>query len=311
MLMLSSIKKALKEYVRRLINWRFVAANQAQVVQLANDNAPLYLNPVPPIRCGGTVDRYYHFILDLVLPLYLLKREVSPGAKFLVSEPGAFKKQLLQLFPEDVEVIDAGSQRADSNKIDLIGMNPKCVHLSSNMLEDFRKDICSYLEIDVRESSNKILLIERLPPDEYFFTTAQVKGGGASWRSIVNHEELRSTLASMVKAPFEFHNLQLEKLSFEEQVFYFDRALVVIAQHGAGLTNCLWMRRKGVVVELTHDETANHYRTLSRLRHLDFFRYETDSNHATVNMDDFSNWLLERPGLSTYFQAPKAVSLHH
>lgn len=306
-----SIKKLFKLYVRRLINWCFVVVNHFQIVKLAYVNPILHLNPVPPVRCGGTVDRYYHFIFDLVLPIYLLKKKVIPGVKFLVSEPGAFKELILQLFPKDVEIIETNHQYADLHKTDLIGMNPKGVLLSKNMLETFRKDVCSHLQLDIHEASNKILLIERLPPDDYFFTKAQVQGGGASWRSIINHQELRATLASMVRAPFEFHNIQLEKMSFEEQVFYFDRALVVIAQHGAGLTNCLWMRRKATVIELTHDETANHYRTLSHLRQLNFFRYETDSNHAIVDMDDFTSWLLGKPKLSSYFEMPKVVSLNH
>ena len=53
----------------------------------------------------------------------------------------------------------------------------------------------------------------------------------------------------MVDLKFEFYNLKLENIPFKEQIEYFDSATLVIAQHGAGLANLLWMQEKTVVVE--------------------------------------------------------------
>ncbi|MGF1523905.1 MAG: DUF563 domain-containing protein [Leptolyngbyaceae cyanobacterium] len=270
----------------------------------------IFLQPTPPVRCGGTVDRYYHFIFDLVLPLYCLRRQVAPEVTFLMEAPGGFIERLLKIFPQGVEAVDADNIISNLDTVPLIGMNPKGVGLSERLLNMFREDICRCLNVDAGGDTNKILLIERLPPDEYFFTQAKVQGGGASWRSLQNHAEVRSTLESMVKAPFEFHNLQLEKMSFEDQIYHFNRACIVIAQHGAGLTNCLWMRRNTHVVELNHgDDNNDHYRVICRLRQLGYARYETDSNHATIDVERFSDWLLKKISLAQYFTTPKVASL--
>lgn len=299
MVELTSLKKSYKAFVRRRINSHTVAANQAQIIRLAQSKNVVFLQPTPPVRCGGTVDRYYHFIFDLVLPLYCLRRRVSSEVTFLVEAPGGFTERLFKIFPQGIEAVDLGDTISTLDTVPLIGMNPKGVGLSERLLDTFREDICRYLNVDSGGDTNKILLIERLPPDEYFFTKAKVQGGGAAWRSLKNHAEVCSTLESMVQAPFEFHNLQLEKMSFEDQIDYFGRARVVIAQHGAGLTNCLWMRRNADVVELNHGDTNNdHYRVICRRRQLGYARYGTDSSHATIDIKQLTDWLLQRPSLA-------------
>ena len=100
--------------------------------------------------------------------------------------------------------------------------------------------------------------------------------------------------------PLEFYNMKLEKMSFEEKLHYFDTALVVIGQYGAGLVNSIFMRSKAIIIEL-HDGEGREFQEISRIAQLDFFRYKTNSNHAKIDIKDFTNWLSQHAVFSKYF----------
>ncbi len=301
----SILRKRIKLILKKRRNWISVTINQAQILQLAKPGRAILLRPTPPSESRGNIEHYYHFIFDLILPLFCLLNKTLPNVMFLVEDFGIFTDRLLQIFPECVGIADMANEHKNAHEIELIGMDPAYVFLTAKMVEAFRKDIIFRLGVNPNGQPNKILLIERLPPDEYFVLKAKIKGSGTSRRSIINHAELLSSLVSMVKNPFELHNLQLEKIPFEDQAYYFDRALVVIAQHGAGLANCIWMRRKAVVIELSDNEkTLNHFRIISRLRQLHYFRDKTNSKHATIDIKDFTSWILKKSRLKQYFQSP-------
>lgn len=299
-----TLNKLSNRISRKRDNWICVNTNHIEILQLTKLTKlrkVIFLIPVPPDGGGGNIEHYYHFIFDLVLPLFCLSNKTFPNTMFLIEDFGIFTDRLLQIFPESVEIANGVNKQKNIHETKLIGMNPKYVFLKKEILEDLKQSICSRLKINIREQPRNILLIERMPPDEYFLSKAQVKGGGASRRSIINHAELLSTLASMIKSPFKFHNLQLEKMSFEDQISYFDRALVVIAQHGAGLANCIWMRSEAVVIEFSHDKNLDHFRLISKLRQLHYFFYKINSRHATIDIEDFTSWLLKQSILKQYF----------
>lgn len=51
--------------------------------------------------------------------------------------------------------------------------------------------------------------------------------------------------------------LELEKATLEEQIRVFNKATTIIAPHGAGLTNMLWMNRGTNVIEIRHEGDAH------------------------------------------------------
>ena len=180
-------------------------------------------------------------------------------------------------------------------------MNPNGVYLTHQAIERFSQTIQTKLKVARTNQPNKILLIERLPPSSYFTQNAKNKGGGALRRSIPNHAALASALQAMVKPPFEFHNLQLEKTTLQEQVDYFDKAAIVIAQHGAGLVNALWMRPNSIVVELSYDETRQHFNVISRLKKHQYHLYRTSAPHAEIDVEHFTNWMLRDCNFGNFF----------
>jgi capsular polysaccharide biosynthesis protein len=81
------------------------------------------------------------------------------------------------------------------------------------------------------------------PGDERIYISRRSAGR----RKIGNEDEL-----TQIFRKFDFRLIRAEELSFEEQVKLISRARYLVSNHGAGLTNMLFMRDGGSVLELRH-----------------------------------------------------------
>jgi capsular polysaccharide biosynthesis protein len=93
----------------------------------------------------------------------------------------------------------------------------------------------------------------------------------AGRRRIINEDEVTSVLRA-----FRFETVCAEELSFEQQAQTFSLARYIVSNHGAGLTNMLFMKDRGSVLELRHegDCVNNCYFTLASALDLNYF-YQT------------------------------------
>lgn len=93
----------------------------------------------------------------------------------------------------------------------------------------------------------------------------------ATKRRVINEDEITPVLKR-----FGFATVVAEELSFAEQVRIFSRARYLVSNHGAGLTNMLFMRDGGSVLELRHESDCinNCYFTLASALDLNYF-YQT------------------------------------
>jgi hypothetical protein len=288
-----------RKFCENAINAYIAKINRTRVSKITGEEKEVFLNPI--LFGGGNVEHYYHFVFDLILPLSLLLKESSANCNFYVEEFGPFSERVQELFPGRVKTIKASEIHQISERHPICGMNPTDVFLSHSTLQEFCFNIGKCLQIEEATQANKIILIERLPPSPYFLNNAKIKGAGASRRSIHNHHKLAETLSSMVKEPFEFHNLRLEELSFQEQVDYFSKACIVIGQHGAGLANCIWMKPHSTVVEFSSDLSKNHFRIISRIKKHKYSCYKTSADHTVIEPDDFVSWISGNDKLRRYF----------
>jgi hypothetical protein len=87
-------------------------------------------------------------------------------------------------------------------------------------------------------------------------------------RRIANEDEV-----SQILSRFGFQTIFAEELSFAQQVKICSRARCLVSNHGAGLTNMLFMPESGSVLELRHhaDNTSNCYFTLASALNLKYF----------------------------------------
>jgi capsular polysaccharide biosynthesis protein len=93
----------------------------------------------------------------------------------------------------------------------------------------------------------------------------------AEKRRIVNEDAVTDVLSR-----FGFETVYAEDLSFAQQVQRISRARYLVSNHGAGLTNMLFMQEGGSVLELRHETDCinNCYFTLSSALDLNYF-YQT------------------------------------
>jgi hypothetical protein len=90
----------------------------------------------------------------------------------------------------------------------------------------------------------------------------------ADKRRIVNEDDIHPILSK-----FGFQIVCAEDLSFEEQVKMCSRARYIVSNHGAGLTNILFMKDGGSVLELRHhlDRIHNCYFVMSSALNFNYF----------------------------------------
>ena len=129
---------------------------------------------------------------------------------------------------------------------------------SGNYVPELMQQIRSRLSGKQTEDSKDVLYISRR---------------NARARHIVNEKAVLQALK-----PLNVEPLVLENNSFARQVDLFGAARVVIAPHGAGLTNMLWMRPGSRVIEVRREQDAhnNCYFTLAAALGLDY-RYSLAS----------------------------------
>lgn len=276
--------------------------NQRSIIKVSKKEKLLLIEVDNHIGTGTDVKKYFHFFFDLVLPLYYLIKNTDDDVVFIV-KLDTHSDKMKVLFPKRIITIknDVNDNNRDIQNaycVRILGMNPKVVCLSTRFLEGFKKDIFRQLHIKIKNDCPKILLIERSKLSPNLINQPLNKQNYYSIvfsRVIINHDELKSKIESIVGYYPEFYNLRLETLSIQEQMKYFDTATIVIAQHGAGLTNCLWMRPNTILIELNNNDSFRHYRYLSRWKKFKYFCYKTSALHANIDVNHFSSWLLSIP----------------
>lgn len=114
-------------------------------------------------------------------------------------------------------------------------------------------------------------------------------------RRIINEEVVLDVLAE-----FDFQTIYAEDLSFEQQVKICSRARYLVSNHGAGLTNMLFMDEGSSVLELRHqtDCINNCYFTLSSALNLNYF-YQTGRSGDDDQDPHAANLVVDASGLRT------------
>jgi len=118
-----------------------------------------------------------------------------------------------------------------------------------------------------------------------------ISRGRAPKRKILNEAAVLDVLTE-----FGFQTIYAEDLPFEQQVKTFSRARYLVSNHGAGLTNMLFIPQGGSLLELRHhtDRVNNCYFTLSSALELNYF-YQT-CQAGTGNQDPHAADIVADPG---------------
>ena len=110
---------------------------------------------------------------------------------------------------------------------------------------------------------------------------------GIQRRSIRNHETLSDTLMEKY-GPSRFNNIVLERSSIYYQYRVFRDAKVVIAQHGAALSNIFFMK-PGVshVIEISPPwcRELSHFKNLAQFTGVSYYQIIQEHDHSDIPID--------------------------
>jgi hypothetical protein len=124
--------------------------------------------------------------------------------------------------------------------------------------------------------------------DFYHAEKTEVYGSGSELRSIPNLRDLEGVLADFGTVKY----LDAARLSPAEQVHEFMNTDILIAQHGAGLSNILWMESGATVIEIQPPlaPTIDHiFSNLAAALKIKYLVVNQEHEHSSIDLRVVSN----------------------
>ena len=206
-----------------------------------------------PANWQGTPERFYHFLLGYLVPL-LIWQERSDERAIAVRESGPHNAWFELLHPDtSIEFLPPGMmlERYLSHRQERV-----VFHDWDNPTRFRRKSLTRARGTAIRnlqptvnngEGRPRITVLDRGPSvDHYRSDVAETHGGGAEWRSLPNVKEIATSLELLG----DVRILDTAGMTPQEQVSSLLQTDVLVAQHGGGLSNMLWMESGKSVIEI-------------------------------------------------------------
>lgn len=196
------------------------------------------------VWCGG----YYHWLLESLPRIVALEQQF--GNRWLPIVPPY--KNLQNVYEDSLIAMGYESFQRMPGKSSVKAV--RLVIAGAPPLACFSKTLIQ----EVRER-----ILDRCDTDKIFVDTPfiYVSRAKARARKVANENQLWRLLKEK-----GFRRVFLEELSFAQQVTLFKRAEIVIGQHGAGLSNILFMPNGSKVLELQRKLIGNHRSEYGRVR---------------------------------------------
>lgn len=175
---------------------------------------------------------YFHWLTDALTRLYVVRQRLDQLTLLL---PGEFEtrdfvRSSLKVFGvRNVEFIQQ-NEVVECRSLLMPTHTAPSGHFRDEVIQGVRRTLLAALG-GSDDSGERLYISRRV----------------AAKRRIVNEDDLIPVLKK-----FGFEIVCAEELSFEKQVKLFSQARYLVSNHGAGLTNMLFMRDGGSVLELRH-----------------------------------------------------------
>ena len=257
-----------------------------------------YLNGTvfPTIAAGGSYINYYHWLIDSISRIHLLKKSgmfhkvdwfYVPSIKY------DYQIDSLKLLgiPEE-KIVE--STKHPHIKADLIlapaytrGNHYHVLDWAINFIHD------QFPPTDLNKFNNGKYYISRKD---------------SSIRTISNEEEVIELLSQ-----YGFKTIVLSKLPFQDKINLFASAEIIISGSGAGLTNLIFCREGTTIIEIFGDKFIDfiHYYALAAKRKLNYHYFlgknsreinsmvEGQKDDVMIDIDKFDNLLSTELGLKS------------
>ena len=223
---------------------------------------------------------YFHWLTDVLTRLFVMRDRLHD---LLLVLPGTYQQ---------LDVVQSCLKAFGVSKVDFVGAH-EVVELRSLVMPSHTAPSGHFKDEAIRGVRDALVsAYGDVGGEEKRLYISRRRAGR---RRIVNEDEVTSVLRK-----FEFETVCAEDLSFEQQVAICSRARYIVSNHGAGLTNVLFMKHGGSVLELRHEADCvnNCYFTMSSALDLNYF-YQTcapedpsadpHDAHVLVDLDQLRN----------------------
>jgi hypothetical protein len=247
---------------------------------------------VVPSNIYGDVDHFYHFLLGLLLPFLVSQKEFFPKRIYYFPDLGSMNRHLAWLTELGIEIKVDSQDETETQvlyEISCIGWD----HPSTYEFGEFELARDTLLELMQfpKPSPNlepRVLIIDRGLAN---YDDRANSYNGTSKRSIPNLPVLYSRISPIVHAEL----VVLEDLSLRDQIELFSMADIVVAQHGAALSNLVWCRPSTWVIEVIDAQVRPpFFEALARRLNLNYISVKQSNNHAEVDIDSLASIILQK-----------------
>lgn len=217
---------------------------------------------------------YFHWMTDALPRLFVIQSELNNATLLL---PGSY---------QGIEYIQSSLKPFPIQKLEFVHRSSLCRSLK---IPSHTAPTGNYNEEIIRSLRKTYTDFYRDANSEFKYDKVYISRGKAQKRKISNEEECISILEE-----FGFGILYFEDYSFEQQVQIILNTKYLVSNHGAGLTNMLFMKAGGSILELrrTGDSQNNCYFALASALQLNYFyqlcnteKSEEDSHTANLIVD--------------------------
>jgi hypothetical protein len=246
-----------------------------------------YLVPEPS---NGSVEHFYHFVVEYLLPLYELKLTSGFSDDMVLKDCGPLNPWLDHVFGAGTFSFRGRDQFADEvsrASVDQVRQLEAFAGKDNVLVDGTRfAEVAAALRAGVAPAppprSGCTLIDRREPPEWYLDGRAEKPGGGSTRRSISNLPELERALAGLT----EVTTVEFVDLSPAEQIERVSGSKVLIGQHGAGLTHAVFLASDAAVIELNSEpEDWTYFRVLCNGLGIEYRSVRLDSLHATLSAE--------------------------
>ncbi|WP_019505379.1 tetratricopeptide repeat protein [Pleurocapsa sp. PCC 7319] len=266
-----------------------VSGTNSQLIFYANKLIqPLEFEETLAYFRGAAGSNYYHWMLQ-VIPQFCLLRRV--GIKTETIEKFAFFRLPIHI-PFKMQTLSLLG--IPQSKIIETFRNPhikakKLIVTSPINIAPPRKLACELVRSEFLNKNLNKKSLQSINKSNRIYISRK----NASYRKVINENQLINLLNN-----FGFKTFYLESMSFLEQVDLFSKAEIIVAPHGAGLTNLIFCSLGTKIIEIfSKDYTPSMYQIISSYYTLNYYciiaegienaksKYKARDQHLKVNLN--------------------------
>jgi hypothetical protein len=272
---------------------------------------------------GGSVEHFHHFLLGFLVPLVCHARASWQNPRYraiLIRSCGPMDAIVRQLKSSRLQLLDKNAHRemgegrsrlasifrgaafgsGERRYMDLRGYDYPLVY-NARVFAAAQRALNQILGTEIAaarttldqrfpKGAPRILAVDRGAADPFYLSaSAEAKQAGSGRRSIPNYHEMVEAVSRELGFVL---SLKLEGMQLAEQIALFSSVDMVIAQHGAALSNLIWARPGTAVVEVMprsmprEIQDVGFFSNLAKCKQLHHRFVWQDGDHAPVDIAD-------------------------